>query len=68
MQPLALAGGVTAKSESAVIAHAMVLVMFFSEKSVERLHNAIRPGKFRHGQASAGGSSTQVGNDPSSWT
>jgi hypothetical protein len=39
-----------------------------SEKSVERLHNAIRLGKFRHGQAGAGSSSTQVSNDPSSRT
>jgi hypothetical protein len=31
MQPLALAGAVTARSDRAAIAHAKVFVMFFSE-------------------------------------
>jgi hypothetical protein len=47
MQPLALAGDATAKSENAAMVHAMLLVMFFSERYVERLQNTIRLGKFR---------------------
>jgi hypothetical protein len=51
---LAPAGSVIARSDSAAIVHAIVLVIFFSEGSIGRLHNTNGLGKFRRRDSSAG--------------